>query len=338
MARRSRLVVVSLTIAISSRAAAQAAPARLRDFLTRDAGLSTAQVDAIERGDVVVKMLLTGDERDVGVMGFVRLDRPRRSVIDDLRTHGARHTFSVPATLGDVDAIHVTSDDLKELARCQPNACNFKLPAIGMIALNAIVSSNSPDAAQRVDDYLRRRMVEYVAAYRQRGNAAMIVYDDLGSVQSSGSFDAMLRDSSHIFRVAPTLAGFLLNYPRATLPGDTNAIRWAVDALPHVRPVLRIVHEVTYTPSDVPGATVIATKQLYADHYFEAGLEVITALDDSLSGFTGDGRGTALAMVRHYRFDHLPSGGVLNLRGRVIDGLRDAVKNDLMRLRAGEAR
>lgn len=43
-------------------------------------------------------------------------------------------------------------------------------------------------------------------------------------------------------------------------------------------------------------------------------------------------------MVRHYRFDHLPSGGVFNLRGRVIDGLRDAVKNDLLRLRAGEAR
>lgn len=245
MARRSRLVVFSLTIAISSRATAQPAPARLRDFLTRDAGLSTAQVDAIERGDVVVKMLQTGDERDVGVMGFVRADRPRRSIIDDLRPHGARHTFIVPATLGDVDAIHLAGDDLKELAHCQPNACNFKLPASGMSALSAIVSSNSPDAAQRVDDYLRRRMVEYVAAYRQRGNAAMIVYDDLGSVQSSASFDAMLRDSSHIFRVAPTLAGFLLNYPRATLPGDTNVIRWAVDALPHVRPVLRIVHEVT---------------------------------------------------------------------------------------------
>jgi hypothetical protein len=248
------------------------------------------------------------------------------------------HTFSAPATLDDVDAVHVTRDDLKELARCQPNACNFKLPASGMTALSAIANSSAADAAQRADEYLRRRMVEYVAAYRQRGNAAMIVYDDLGSVQSSAAFDAMLRDSSHIFRVAPTLAGFLLNYPRATLPGDTSVIRWGVDALPRVRPVLRIVHEVTYTPSDAPGATVVATKQLYADHYFEAGLEVLTAIDDSLSGFSAGGRGTALAMVRHYRFDHLPSGGVLNVRGRVVDGLRDAVKNELLRVRRGGAR
>jgi hypothetical protein len=34
----------------------------------------------------------------------------------------------------------------------------------------------------------------------------------------------------------------------------------------------------------------------------------------------------------------LPSGGVLNLRGRVIDGLRDAITNDLMRMRAATQR
>jgi hypothetical protein len=130
------------------------------------------------------------------------------------------------------------------------------------------------------------------------------------------------------------LAGFLLNYPRATLPGGTDVIFWAMDALPRVRPVLRIVHEVTYTPSEIAGATVVAKKQLYADHYFEASLEVLTAIDDSLSGFTRDGYGTAVAVLRHYRFDHLPSGGVLNLRGRVVDGLRDAITNDLTRLRA----
>ena len=312
---------------------AQAPPPRLRDFLARDAGLSAAQLDAVERGAVVVKTLPTADERDVAVIGLVRLDRSRPFVIDALRSRVAGHAFGAPAALDDVADVHLTPDDLKELSHCQPNACNFKLPASGMAALSSIVTSNVADAAQRAEDYLRHRMVEYVAAYRQRGNAAMIVYDDLGSVQSSSAFDAMLRDSSHIFRVAPALAEFLLEFPRASLPGATNVMRWSVDALPHVRPVLRIVHEVTYTPAEVPGATVIAAKQLYAAHYFEAGLEVLTAIDDSLSGFAGAKHGTALAVVRHYRFDHLPSGGLLNLRRRVIDGLRDDVTNDLMRLR-----
>ena len=339
MAHTSKLVVTLLATAFSlaSDIGAQASPPRLRDFLSRDGILSAAQIAAVERGDVVVKTLPTGDDRDVAVIGVVRVARPRRSVIE-ARSRAAAHTFDTPGTLDDVADVHLTRDDLNELSRCQPNACNFKLPASGMAALSSIVSASAGDVASRAEDYLRRRMVEYIAAYRQRGNAAMIVYDDLGSVQSSSAFDVMLRDSSHIFSVAPALAGFLLDFPRASLPGATNVMFWTVDALPRIRPVLRIVHEVTYTPAEVPGATVIAAKQLYADHYFEAGLEVLAAVDDSLSGFPGGSHGTALAVVRHYRFDHLPSGGLLNLRRRVVDGLRDDVTNDLTRLRRDNAR
>jgi hypothetical protein len=145
----------------------------------------------------------------------------------------------------------------------------------------------------------------------------------------------MLRDSTQIFRVAPALATFLLDYPRASLPGEANAIYWAVDLLPHVRPVVRVMHQVSYTPAELSGATVVAAKQLYADHYFEAGLEVLTTVDDSVSGFAGSGHGSVVVVLRHYRFDHLSSGGLLNLRGRVIDGMKDAVANDLARLVTG---
>lgn len=340
-------VLAVVAVAAAPYIGAQSAPKRLREFLVDDARLTAAQLDALERGDVVVKTLPTGDQRDLSVMGLVRVDRPRDAVISALRAAGpasertARrmmHVFATPATLSDVSALQLTKDDLDELARCRANACNFKLPAAGMMALNSIVNSKTADAAQRAEEYLRQRMVDYVTAYRQRGNAAMIVYDDLGSVQSGSAVDAMLRDSSSIFRVAPTLARFLLDYPRASLPGEMNVITWAVDALPRARPVMRIMHEVTYAPAEIPGATVIAAKQLYADHYFEAGLEMLTAVDDSLTGLTGAKRATTVVAVRHYRFDHLPSGGVLNLRGRVIDGMREAVANDLNRLSSGTPR
>ena len=335
----SKMIVwLAFVVALASRIGAQASPVRLRDFLARDARLTSGQLETVDRGDLVVLTLPTGDDRDVAVMGLVRVDPPRGDVIEQLRARRAVHPFATPPALDDVSAVQLTRDDLNDLARCQPNACNFKLPAAGMAALRSIASSNTPEVTRRAEDYLRSRMVEYVAAYRQRGNAAMIVYDDLGSVQSSSSFDAMLRDSSHIFRVAPALARFLLEFPHASLPGEHDVIFWSVDALPRVRPVLRIMHEVTYTPGDVAGATVMAAKQLYADHYFEAGLEVAIAIDDSLSGFSGGGRGTVLVLVRHYRFDHLPSGGPLNLRGRVIDGLRSAVVGDLSRLRGDGAR
>jgi len=321
----------------------RAQPSRqtLRDFLATNARLTSAQVGAVARGEVVVRALPSGDERDVGVVGVVRIDRPRSALIDEMRASGfasgflaraAVHLFDTPAKPGDVEAVRLTRDDVDELRRCQPNACNFKLPAADMAALRAAVAGNRTNEATA---YMRRRMLEYVTAYRQRGNAAMLVYDDLGSVQASDAFEAMLRDSSDIFTAAPSLGHFLLAYPRDSLHGAKNAVYWSVDAMPRVRPTLRIMHEVVYTPLDVAGTTVIAAKQLYANHYFEAGLEVTVAVDDSIADLGGSRRGTVVMALRRYRFDQLRSGGPIDIRGRVAGGLRDALANDLRRLGRG---
>ena len=83
----------------------------------------------------------------------------------------------------DVGAFVVSDDDLKELRDCKPNSCNFKLPATDMAHARAAATGSSADARERVAAYARQRMIEYVTDYRARGNAAMIVYDDLGSVR-----------------------------------------------------------------------------------------------------------------------------------------------------------
>jgi hypothetical protein len=175
--------------------------------------------------------------------------------------------------------------------------------------------------------------VEYVTDYRARGNAAMLVFDDRGTVHSSDAFDAMLRDSSYAFSAVPSLGEYLLGYPRRPPPGALDVIFWSRDEMPNLRPVVRITHEIIYSPADVPDVTLVAAKQIYANHYFEAGLEVLAAGDRATSSSTSGAPGVILVAVRRYRFDHLPSGGVLNIRSRVINGLRDNVVADLTRLK-----
>jgi hypothetical protein len=157
-------------------------------------------------------------------------------------------------------------------------------------------------------------MAQYVTDYRARGNAAMVVFDDRGTVQSSEAFDAMLRDSSYVFSVVPSLAEYLLGYPRRPLPDALDVIFWSRDEMPKLRPVVRITHQVIYSPADVPDVTLVAAKQIYANHYFEAGLEVLGAADRATPSSTTATPGIILIAVRRYRFDHLPSGGVLNIR------------------------
>jgi len=335
--------VVSVALLFAVPVAAQARPRPLDAFLTQTVGLDQSQLTALSRGEVVAKVLPTADDRDVSVLGVVHVSAARAAFAQRQRdfhnalrspTRSSAVVFNVPARPADVAVIEVSSKDVDELRNCRPNDCNVKLPATDMDRLHATIDWTAPDARARVSAYVRQRMLDYVASYRDRGNAAMVVYDDGGGVRSSDALAQMLADSTYVFSRVPSLGRHLLRYPADTLAGAAEAIFWSLDNLPHVRQVLRVTHQMVYSPPELPGTTVIAAKQIYADHYFEAGLELLTAIDDDgAAGNAPPASGFTLLAVRHYRFDHLPSGGFLNLRGRVVGGLRDNVRADLVRLK-----
>jgi hypothetical protein len=338
------VMAVAIACALAPRGArAQERFSSVEDFLVRAVGLNASQLSAVGRGEVVDKLLPTGDARDVAVFGATRVGVPRAFFVERQRDYSRAlrtptrlqaHVFSSPATVADVQLVDFSDDDVKDLANCQPNDCNFKLPATAMEQLRQTISLSGPDARSRVAAYARQRMVDYVRDYRQRGNAAMAIYDDLGSVHASEALAAMLRDSSLLFRVTPAFARYL-NNPLDTLAGLTNVIFWSLDRLPHVRQVLRITDESVYSPPELPGVTILAEKQIYANHYFEAGLQLLTVVDQARAGGeSGTNDGVTLLAFRRYRFDHLPSGGLLNIRGRVIGGLRDNLRTDLTRLKS----
>lgn len=338
---RSLASRVSIALLLAVPVAAQQRPRALDAFLTQTVGLDQSQLIALSRGEVVAKVLPTADDRDVSVLGVVHVSAPRAAFAQRQRdfpnalrapTRSSAAVFSSPGNPADVAAIDLSSKDVDELRNCRPNDCNIKLPATDMARLHATIDWTAPDARARVTAYARQRLLEYVAGYRERGNAAMAVYDDEGGVRSSDALARMLADSTYVFSRVPSLGRHLLQYPADTLPGAAEVIFWSLDNLPHVRQVLRVTHEMVYSPPELPGTTVIAAKQIYADHYFEAGLELLTAIDDDSAAANGP-LGFTLLAVRHYRFDHLPSGGLLNLRGRVIGGLRDNVRADLVRLK-----
>ena len=60
---------------------------------------------------------------------------------------------------------------------------------------------------------------------------------------------------------------------------------------------------------------------------------MLAAVDRAPIGASPDAPGITVVAVRRYRFDHLARGGLLNIRGRVANGLRDSVRADLDRLK-----
>ena len=153
----------------------------------------------------------------------------------------------------------------------------------------------------------------------------MAVYDDRGTlnVRSSEAFAALLTESPYVYENVPSLTRYLSSYPRGTLADATDIIFWSEDIMPRLRPILSVTHQVVYTPHETPSMTVIAAKQIYANHYFEAALDLTGAVDRP--------GGLYLLVLRRYRFDNMPSGGILNIRGRAVGALRDQLLGDLRR-------
>jgi hypothetical protein len=334
----------ALTVAMAGlRIGAQDRWRSLDDFLVRAVGLAAPQLATLARGEAVSKILPTSDTRDVAVFGAVQVDVPRALFIARqasfpaaLQAPGRRAVglFGAPATVENLRALEIGAEDLRRLRACRVESCDFKLPATDMDWLRTSTDWDAPDAAAVVGRYARRRLVDLVNDYARRGNVAMAVYDDRRTVRGSDAFAELLRDSTYAYRIAPSLARHLLEYPRDSLVSATDVMFWSVDEMPGVRPTLRIMHELVYSPPELPGTTIVAIKQVYANHYFEAGLELLSALDRVPETSSSSASSITLVAIRRYRFDNLPDGGPLDLRGRVMSGLRDQLAADLKRLKA----
>jgi len=312
----------------------QETPAPLVRFLRQGIGLDSAQLVLIERGDAVVKVLDTRDRRDVAVFGIIAADVPRDLYVSQVRdfktslrtpTRSRLGIFSDPAIAADVEAVTISPRDVADMKDCRPGDCVVKLPAADMQRIRETVNFAAPDLQAQLSAYARRRLVEYVTDYRTRGDSAMAIYDDRGNmnVRASEAFAGMLAESPYVYQNVPSIGRYFSGYPRDTLAGATEVLFWSEDVLPRLRPVLSVTHQIVYTPPELPGVTIVAAKQLYANHYFEAAVDLTCVVDRQ--------GGSYLLVLRRYRFDNMPSGGLINIRGRAVGALRDQLIADLRR-------
>lgn len=328
------LVRAALLGAMAVAPAQGQAPAQLVTFLHQSIGLDSAQLALVERGEGFVRVLETKDRRDVALFGIIttavardayitRVRDFRNSLAAPSRTHFG--IFSDPATAADVAAVTISMRDVGDMKDCRPGDCVVKLPATDMRRIHEETNWSADDVQAQLGAYARRRLVEYVTDYRARGDSAMAIYDDRGNmnVHANAAFAGMLAESPYVYQNVPSLGRYLAAYPHEKLPGAAEVLFWSEDAMPRLRPILSVTHQVVYTPPELPGVTLIAAKQLYADHYFEAALDVTCVVDRQ--------GGSYLLVLRRYRFDNMPSGGLINIRGRAIGALRDQLLADLRR-------
>jgi len=216
--------------------------------------------------------------------------------------------ISDPPRLEDFDRLEIPPDDFADLKTCRVGACELKLSEASLLKLRSQIDWNKPTAKADAEKLMRRVALEYVTGYREGGNARLAVYRDSDRPMFvAKEFEAMIQHLPGLATM-PDLRDYLLKYPAVGLANSTDFLYWQEAAF-GLKPTVRINHVII---QDRPGETVIASKMLYASHYFWTALERRVLVPDPARG-----NGFWLMVLNRSRSDGLSGFVGRMIRGRV---------------------
>jgi hypothetical protein len=318
-------------------------PASLDSFLLEEAHAAPADREALLAGNPVVKLLDADPAKEVAVFGAVWVNAPSTSYVHQVKNieqferGGAfriTKRISDPPSADDFAPLTVSDQDFEDLKDCKIGNCALKLDADGVQALRAQVDWRKPTAKADATALFRQLALEYVIGYREGGNARLGVHRDRERPTFlANEFRSMVDRLPRLATELPELRRYLLEYPNATLANSTDFLYWQETQF-GLRPTVRISHLVI---QERPNQTVVASKMLYASHYFWTALELRLLMPDPARG-----PGFWLVTVNRSRSDGLSgfTGRVIRgrVRGEVEDGTRASLTATKTRLESKGAR
>ena len=334
-------VVAALLLAIGPARAGQltpsALPLRLEDYLRSVVRLTAKEHRLLLAGQPVAKLLTADEKKEVAVFGAVWIDAPIRryvEAVNAIETFEAGGGFKVtrrigsPPRLEDFADLRLPAEDLDDLRHCRVGACEIKLGANAVQRFRNEIDWQAPGAGAAANALMRQLALEYVTRYLAGGNDHLAVYHDRSDpTVTARDFREMTDGMPELTTYLPNLRRYLLDYPNTTLPGSTSFLYWQETEF-GLKPTIRISH---LTIREGPDDTVIASKMLYASHYFWTGLELRALVPDRARG-----TGFWLVTVSRSRADGLSgfSGFLVRrrVRSEVLNGALSGLRSTKQKL------
>jgi hypothetical protein len=303
--------------------------------------LSENEIESLTAGEPVTKLLDATVKYEVAVFGAQWIDAPIHDyvrAINDIEQFEKGGSFQVtkrisdPPLLEDFSALNLTDQDVTDLKECRVGNCKMKMGKDGIARFRKDIKWSNPNVADNVEELFRQLAFERVNAYRRGGNAELAVYQDKHRpISVAREFAAIVDEMSMLLQYRPSLRQYLLDYPNSQLPNGTSFFYWQQVQF-GLKPTVRINQVAISESAD---NTVIASKLLYADHYFRAALELQVLIPDSSRG-----PGFWLVTVKRLRSDGLdePGGRMIlpRIEKDVVKGLAGALRATKDKLRQGK--
>ncbi len=334
LSRTHHLAFISIFVLAwfgSATSLGQTSVQEFQNVLRDQAAFTTDDFSAIERGEIVVKVLTVKDRREVAVVGLVRTQAPLEASLKAFRTSMTEQNqdsilaigkFSSPPALEDLQALSLPDRDIEDLKLCEVGACKLKMSAEMIKRFHQEVDWSAPDYQLQANRLFRQILLDYVKDYLARGDSALLEYQDQSDVVRLDNEHRELLDASlFINNFAAEFTQYLKGFPRIVLANVENSINWTKIKF-GLKPVTILTHVATYTgrPSGVP-QIVVVSEQIYANHYFDSSLGLTALISVPATGAASD---SYLLYTNRSRADAL-AGSFSGLKRGLVEG--EAVAN-----------
>lgn len=291
MITRISCIVCALLICLGPNdARAQTSVAEFQKSLNQKSAFETTDFVTLERDQTVVKLGPVSDKREVAVAGMISV---RAGAHQFLRTYLDGMTrrnnsaileigsFAKEPALTDLQNLTIEAKDIEDLKECVVGSCNVKLSAAMIERFRKEIDWQAPDYAINAGNLYKQMLLDYVRDYRAHGEKALIAYNDKRNAIHLAAEQRGLNE-------APSYINAVLAEQRSELRVVEDAIVWSKIKF-GLKPVININHITVYRRDREVGPQVlIASKQLYANHYFNAFLALtafVTVADSSQGSY-----------------------------------------------------
>jgi hypothetical protein len=237
---------------------------------------------ATDSGQPVVKVLAAQDKQEIAVCGLVALRVPPETFLQSFRESMVRKSdsvileigkFSSAPTIEDLNSLTLEPRDIDDLKTCVAGDCKVKLSAQMMQRFQREIDWTAPNYHSQVTLLFKNILLDYVREYLRQGDAALIEYNDKPKGVRLAEQTQSLIDASTFGQSLPN------NLPPDSRQLSESGLSVVEDSLVWskikfgLKPVIAINHVVIYKQQQDPEILVVS-KQIYANHYFDASLAV----------------------------------------------------------------
>src|SRR5215217_3177937 len=326
LTRNQYLLCTFLVCVGASTALAQASMAEFQQVLREKAAFDEPDFVTLQLNQPVVRLAPATDRREVAVTGLVNINAGAEEFLQSYRDSMMRKnntaileigSFGREPALADLEGLTLETVDIDDLKECVVGDCQIKLSAPMIERFRKEIDWAAPDYQLRVTNLFKQMLLAYMKDYRTRGEAALIEYNDK-------------RDRINLAteqRALSSATGYVNSFvsdKKSDLQLLEETLVWSKIKF-GLKPVIAVNHISIYRRnSDVGPQVLVASKQIYANHYFNAFLALTAFVN-----VPGATNGSYLVYENRSRADGLegPLGKIKRgvVEKKALEGLRGII-------------